>query len=654
VRRRIIAAAVGVVLLVGGTAARASWFAPVGSGNGASAAAAVNGGNAPTVNASGSSVTVSWSASTLSGGTAVAGYAVKRYSSTNVLQTIGAGCASTIVVLTCTETSVPNGTWKYGVTPVKATWTGAESSKTSVVVGAVADTTAPTATITFPVSGGSYTSAAYGAGCSTANSICGTAADATGVQTVRLSVLQATSNKYWDGSAFTSTAEAFVPNTATLTSPNATSTTWRLGLSLPTDSLYTVHVQAVDTLANAQTGTTYAATATFNIDNVVPTAPVFTFPVASAAYNALGWTAGCGTASTDDMCGTASDPTPSGGIQKTQVSIKNAANNYWNGTAFSGSTQSFVDATGTTSWTLAFARPADGTYTLQAQTIDLAGNASTLSTAQTFTIDATIPTVTPTFPAASGGSYTSATWTSGCASTICGTAADGGSGVQSVKVTVRQGSGNYWNGTGFTSSTAVLLTATGTTSWSLAFPVGNFPATGSYTVTAIATDALGNTSTVDSRTFTYTVLAVTAVTSTNIGGGTAGKADIGDTFSVTFNTALNPATVASSVQTMTLCARNACTPNENAGTTKITLGGLSASTGFTVATNYATDNKTVTTSGSLTLSADQKTVTYTITSISGASDLVAGAAKTFTFIADPVFNNGAAIAAFSVPSTQLF
>ena len=54
------------------------------------------------------------------------------------------------------------------------------------------DKTAPTATVTFPANGGLYNSTAYGAGCSPLG-ICGTAADATGVASVRVSVKQGSS-----------------------------------------------------------------------------------------------------------------------------------------------------------------------------------------------------------------------------------------------------------------------------------------------------------------------------------------------------------------------------------------------------------------------------------------------------------------------------
>src|SRR5206468_2348588 len=113
------------------------------------------------------------------------------------------------------------------------------------------------------------------------------------------------------------------------------------------------------------------------------------------------------------------------------------------------------------------------------------------------------PGLVITFPAA-GGAYTNSTWNAGCPSPeICGTASDqSGTGLASVKVSIRQGSGNYWNGSAFASSTEVLFTATGTASWSLHFGASNFPASGTYTVRAEATDNMGDTAAA-SATFSF-------------------------------------------------------------------------------------------------------------------------------------------------------
>jgi hypothetical protein len=112
-------------------AAWAGWSAGA-SGSASAKAQIMPTGNTPTVSVSNRNVTVSWTASTLPGGAAVSGYTVKRYdASTDALQTIGASCAGTIAGLTCTETSVAPGSWRYTVTPVKQSWVGGESAKSS-------------------------------------------------------------------------------------------------------------------------------------------------------------------------------------------------------------------------------------------------------------------------------------------------------------------------------------------------------------------------------------------------------------------------------------------------------------------------------------------------------------------------------------------
>jgi len=119
------------------TVAWAFWTAgTIPGGNTTSTAATVGAGNLPTATiASGTSVTLAWSASTLSTGTAVNGYTVNRYdSATLTLQSTLAGCSGLVTALTCTETSVPAGAWRYSITPRFATnWTGAESAKTTPV-----------------------------------------------------------------------------------------------------------------------------------------------------------------------------------------------------------------------------------------------------------------------------------------------------------------------------------------------------------------------------------------------------------------------------------------------------------------------------------------------------------------------------------------
>jgi hypothetical protein len=126
-RRALITA---LVLLVLPATALASWQAN-GGGSSYSKAASLPGGNTPTANASGRDVTVTWTAA--GGSVPLDGYVIKRYADGGSSQTIGANCSGTVSGLTCTETGVPAGAWRYTVTPARGAWRGAESSQSAVV-----------------------------------------------------------------------------------------------------------------------------------------------------------------------------------------------------------------------------------------------------------------------------------------------------------------------------------------------------------------------------------------------------------------------------------------------------------------------------------------------------------------------------------------
>jgi hypothetical protein len=107
----------------------------VPGGSGAAAAATVEAGMKPVAVATGGNVAVSWAASTVSNGDPVAGYIVMRYDvATLTPRSTIASCSGTIATTSCTETSVPDGTWVYTVTPVLGSnWRGAESLRSDRV-----------------------------------------------------------------------------------------------------------------------------------------------------------------------------------------------------------------------------------------------------------------------------------------------------------------------------------------------------------------------------------------------------------------------------------------------------------------------------------------------------------------------------------------
>ena len=161
--RKLLAVVLAVILTVVAAIAWGFWTAGAAAGgNGGATATSVNQGATPTASVTGTVVTVSWAARTLANGTAVSGYLVKRYNAaTSVEQTILSACTGTIAALTCNETGVPIGSWKYTVTPVIANfWQGAVSAYSNTAVVVATDTTGPTNAITLSsVTGGAYKNA---------------------------------------------------------------------------------------------------------------------------------------------------------------------------------------------------------------------------------------------------------------------------------------------------------------------------------------------------------------------------------------------------------------------------------------------------------------------------------------------------------------
>jgi hypothetical protein len=144
-------------------------------------------------------------------------------------------------------------------------------------------------------------------------------------------------------------------------------------------------------------------------------------------------------------------------------------------------------------------------------------------------------------------------------------------------------------------------------------------------------------------------LAVTAIASHD-GGGTPGKAQTGDTFSVTFNQALNPSSIPAS-GTITLTGAS--------GSTTIAITSLTASGGFTVATNYEKKGNTSSASVAFGLSNGNQTVTATISgALSNAGNVQTGTGTTFTFTPAATItdaNGTAASGSYTTPSAlQLF
>jgi hypothetical protein len=188
---------------------------------------------------------------------------------------------------------------------------------------------------------------------------------------------------------------------------------------------------------------------------------------------------------------------------------------------------------------------ADGPHTFDVRAVDAAGNQSAAAS-DTWTVDAEGPSATIDFPVV-GSLYNNGGYNAGCGSgsigDICGTAFDdSGTGVSLVQVSIKR-SGDYWDGSGFSSATEVLLNAAGTTNWSYAFTSSNFPADGDYTFRVVVTDGVGNSGSASTTlTMDNTPPAGIAVQTSNV-GGTSGRPELGDQVALTFTEMVKPASV---------------------------------------------------------------------------------------------------------------
>ena len=126
----------------------------------------------------------------------------------------------------------------------------------------------------------------------------------------------------------------------------------------------------------------------YSIDNTAP-GVAMTSPEAGAFYNNENWP--------EEITGTASESDGVSSISKVQVAFRrNSTGKYWNGTdAFDRDTAIPLDATGTTSWSFAFADelfPEDGEYEIGTSAVDTTGNVGSMVSA-TLTWDTAAPTV---------------------------------------------------------------------------------------------------------------------------------------------------------------------------------------------------------------------------------------------------------------------
>lgn len=569
----------------------ASFNAIVKNAGNTFATAALEAGNTPTADNSTLQTTVNLSWTATSGGSLVEGYQIRSYNaSTSVERTVGASCSGIITSTSCAETSVPDGSWKYTVTARQQLWSGPESGLSNAIF---IDTTAPAAPstpdLTSATDSGSSNSdnitndatptfsgtaeagstvtifdgvTSVGTGTATGgNYSITTSALGTGGRTITAKATDATGNVSASSSGLgvsIDTTAPSAPSTPDLTTDSGSSSTDDItndptstfGGTAETDS--TVAILSAGSLVGtgAATGGSYSvttstlsdgshtitATATDTAGNVSAASSSLVITVDASTPTApllpdLDATSDSGTSSADNITNSVT-PTFSGSGAETSSTV----------TIYDGGSQiGSAASSGSTYTGLTTSGIGTGTRTITAKVTDVAGNTSAASLGLTVIVDTTTPSSVNTVPAASSF-YNNTTWTAACTSTVCGTATDNNA-VASVAVSVRQGTGNYWNGTSFGSASEVLTTAAGTASWTRAFLATSFPAEGAYTARSVATDVAGNSSSGSSTTFTIDRTAPSSSDIQTTNAGTQGLAETSDTIIYTYSEQVGPGTI---------------------------------------------------------------------------------------------------------------
>ncbi|MGV8909494.1 MAG: beta strand repeat-containing protein [Propionicimonas sp.] len=138
-----------IVVVLGALAAWAFWTS-TGTGTASASTGTLNASTAVTASntAGTSTVAVSWTNSTSAAGISPTGYFVTRVTNAGgaTANACGSSRTSATALNPCNDTSVPDGTYHYVVTAVKASWTAASSSSNNVKVSSpskLAFTTAP-------------------------------------------------------------------------------------------------------------------------------------------------------------------------------------------------------------------------------------------------------------------------------------------------------------------------------------------------------------------------------------------------------------------------------------------------------------------------------------------------------------------------------
>lgn len=648
VGRRSGAALAAVVLVAGsGAAAFAYWQATSTSPDGLVVADTVSQGTRPSGTFANGGVSLSWIASTTTGGRAVSGYKIARYSTATGGAAVAAtgGCAGVVTNLSCTEAGVPGGTWFYTVTPVLGNWAGAESTRSAGVVTDSIPPSVSVASITPTPNAAGYNNSspvtvslaaqdnAGGSGVASITyvldggqsvTVSGASASVSiggeGTHTLVYSATDAAGNASAN-QTLTVRIDTLAPGSPSLGAPaviNAANAA-AVPISGSAESGSTVTVTASDGSGHTVTGT---ATANTSGSWSLPT------------LNVSGLTDGTITlkATAQDAAGNVSPATTATAQKDTQapvaptltapatVSSANAASFSVSGTSEAGarialtvtdSAGAFVagsataDSTGRWSVTgLNLSALAEGQLTYSATATDAAGNTGAPGT-QTGLKDTTSAKPQLTVPA---------TITS---DTVAGVQITGTSDPSASVVLTASDPASH--------TVTATVTANGSGAWTATMNLSSLNS-GPVTFSVQATDPYGNVSATNSATSRIGPKVVSVALS-----GTNGKADAGDTVTVVFNEIMSPSSFCSSwtstnstlngngvvVQIAPNNGNDAlmvtgCTTTSNFGT--VYLGATYASGGIL---NFKGSGQG--TSSQVSLGTDGKTLTITLGSLASSS-----------------------------------
>lgn len=137
-RSALCALAVSSALLLIHASGAMAYLSSTGSGAAAIQLPTISGPSAVTVSQTDSTVTVSWSAATLSSGPAVQGYTVKRSDGTTIC-----GSPTLVTALSCTDSGAASGTYTYTVRAVFRSWDGTATSAPFTILTAPSLTSEP-------------------------------------------------------------------------------------------------------------------------------------------------------------------------------------------------------------------------------------------------------------------------------------------------------------------------------------------------------------------------------------------------------------------------------------------------------------------------------------------------------------------------------